>query len=339
MKPISENVVIQIEITNACHLSCANCSRLVGHHKKPFFMTLDEVRSAIKSLYGFPGRIGMMGGEPALHPQFSEICRIYQELIPEKNKRELWTAGYKWQEYYDIIHETFEDDLVHYNDHSLPEEGWHQPLLIAIDDVVDDKEKMWKLIDNCWVQRRWSASVTPKGAFFCEVAAALDHALNGPGGWKVEQDWWKRTPADYEEQKKRCCTRCSASLPLAEIPNNHVSSDMVSAGNLELLSKHGSPKGKAQRVIIVSKADATSYLNSVDEVVPGVRGYLASHPDWRPSEFRTKVWHTPGEGDLSDAEVRKLQRSKTDALPSKGVANKVVAEACANGVAPPKNRP
>jgi MoaA/NifB/PqqE/SkfB family radical SAM enzyme len=62
MKPIKENVVIHIELTNACHLSCANCSRLVGHHAKPFFITLDEVRLAIDSLEGFEGRIGMMGG-------------------------------------------------------------------------------------------------------------------------------------------------------------------------------------------------------------------------------------------------------------------------------------
>ena len=60
MKPISENVVIQIEITNACHLSCANCSRLVGHHRKPFFMTPYQVRDAIRSLDGFPGRIDHM---------------------------------------------------------------------------------------------------------------------------------------------------------------------------------------------------------------------------------------------------------------------------------------
>ena len=168
MKPISENVVIQIEITNACNLSCANCSRLVGHHAKPFFMTVDEVRNAIDSLEGFPGRIGMMGGEPTLHPNFIEICDIYQEMIKEKRKREFWTDGFKWKEYEEKIFQTFDEDLIAYNDHSKPEEGWHQPLLVSIDEVVDDKEKMWKLIDNCWVQRRWSASITPKGAFFCE---------------------------------------------------------------------------------------------------------------------------------------------------------------------------
>ena len=170
MKDIKDNVVIQIEITNACNLSCANCSRLVGHHKKPFFMTLDEVRNAIKSLDGYKGKIGLMGGEPTLHPEFSEICDIYQEMVPDKRRRALWTDGFKWDQYKNKINETFDDDMISYNDHSKPSEGWHQPVLVSINDVVKDKKKMWQLIDNCWVQIRWSASITPKGAFFCEIA-------------------------------------------------------------------------------------------------------------------------------------------------------------------------
>lgn len=331
MKNIKDNAVIQIEITNACHLSCANCSRFVGHHKKPFYMTLEEVETAINSLEGFPGRIGMMGGEPTLHPQFQDICKLYQKLIPNKRKRELWTAGYKWDEYRDIIKETFDEDLVHYNDHSRPEEGWHQPLLVAIDEVVDDKRKMWQLIDNCWVQQRWSASITPKGAYFCEVAAALDHVMEGPGGWLIEKGWWKKTAADYQEQKKRLCLRCSAALPMGEIPNNHLPVDLVSEGNAQYLKDIKSPKAKTHRIQIVSKHDATKYLNSVEHIEIGERGYLKSHPDWRPSEFRTKVWHGPGEGELSAKEVRSMQIKGKDLErisknQVKGLNNKIVAE-------------
>jgi hypothetical protein len=307
MKNISDNVVIQIEVTNACHLSCANCSRLVGHHKKPFYMSLDQIRNAILSLDGFEGRIGLMGGEPTLHPKFKEICEMYRELIPNKRKREFWTAGYKWDEYKEIINITFDNDLVHYNDHSKPDEGWHQPLLISIDEVVDDKRKMWKLIDNCWVQKRWSASITPKGAFFCEVAAALDHAMDGPGGWDITPGWWRKKTSDYNTQKSFACLKCSAALPLDDIPNNHLPVDMISKSNLELLNTNKSPKIKAQRIKIVKKEDAVRYLNSADEVELGERGYLKSHPDWRPSEFRTKAWHGPGEGDLSAKEVRSMQ--------------------------------
>lgn len=87
MKPIYEMKLVQIEITNACHLHCANCTRFVGHHRKSFFMDLDTVVKAIESLEGYRGHIGLMGGEPTLHPQFVDICKIYQEMIPDNHEQ------------------------------------------------------------------------------------------------------------------------------------------------------------------------------------------------------------------------------------------------------------
>ena len=58
MRPLREMTVIQIEITNACSLKCANCTRHVGHHRKPFFMELDYIEKAIDSLEGFEVTLG-----------------------------------------------------------------------------------------------------------------------------------------------------------------------------------------------------------------------------------------------------------------------------------------
>ena len=52
---------------------------------------------------------------------------------------------------------------------------------------MENKEIADELISNCWVQEQWSASITPKGGFFCEVAGSLDHLMNGPGGVKIEK--------------------------------------------------------------------------------------------------------------------------------------------------------
>ena len=46
MRLLREMTVIQIEVTNACSLKCANCTRHVGHHRKPF-MELDYIEKAI----------------------------------------------------------------------------------------------------------------------------------------------------------------------------------------------------------------------------------------------------------------------------------------------------
>lgn len=311
MRPIYEMSVIQIEVTNACHLRCANCTRFIGHHRKPYFMDLGTIEKALDSLEGFPGHVGLMGGEPTLHPDFKDICKLYQEKIPEKGRREFWTAGYKWDEYKNLINETFDEEYIAFNDHSKPDEGQHQPLLIAIDDVVEDKELMWKLIDNCWVQLRWSASITPKGAFFCEVAAAQDRLFNGPGGYPVEKGWWQREPKDFQDQVRRYCPQCSAALPMY-IPNNHETHDSISPGNAKRLREVKSPKFEKGHVIVEDVQKLASYLGDTDGTPGEDRGSFESHPEWHPWCYRSEVWHAPGEGDLSAEEVRALQTGKAN---------------------------
>src|SRR5690349_10770413 len=91
--------VIQIDVADgACHLSCANCTRGIGHRRDASFMSLETIREAIASLDGFEGQIGCMGGEPALHPHFRQVLAIWREMIPDRRKRSLWTSGYKWDE-------------------------------------------------------------------------------------------------------------------------------------------------------------------------------------------------------------------------------------------------
>ncbi|MFH1325861.1 MAG: radical SAM protein [Candidatus Falkowbacteria bacterium] len=241
MIPIYRMPVIHIEITNGCNLQCSQCTRFVGHHPKPFFMDLDMVTKAINSLKGYTGQIGIMGGEPTLHPQFKEICELMQKLVPNKRQRSLWTNGFKWEKYKDIIEQTFDKDLILYNDHKDMEVGKHQPLLVAAEEILDDKELMWRLIGNCWVQWRWAASITPKGGFFCEVAAALDHLFDGQGGFPIESGWWNKNPNEFLDQVKRYCTRCSGAIPMERV-DAHADYDLISKNNADKLKKFGSPK-------------------------------------------------------------------------------------------------
>jgi hypothetical protein len=249
MKPIYDAWLIQIEIANACNIGCANCTRLVGHHRKPYFMDLDFIEKAIDSLEGFKGGIGIMGGEPTLHPQFEEICKLIQRK-GLTHKAGLWTSGYKWNEYKKIIKETFKLGIW-FNDHSDPRQR-HQPILVAISEVIKDKKLMWKLIDNCWVQETWSPSINPKGGFFCEVAAALDLTFNGPGGYPIEPGWWNKTPEEFRDQVERYCPMCGAALPFT-CPSNKEAYDYVSPKNYQRLLKIKSPKALCGRVKIFDR--------------------------------------------------------------------------------------
>lgn len=215
--------VIQIEITNFCPRKCSNCTRFVGLVKKPFFMDFDTFKKSVDSLKDFNKKVplgingiqkvGIMGGEPTCHPKFEEFMEYYCSQIP-KPHRALWTSlGSNYEKHYELIKDTFNTEII--NDH-IGNDSIHQPLLVALQDVVPDKNERKKLIEKCWVNRLWSASITPKGAFFCEIAAALDMVFDGPGGWAIEKNWWKRLASDKDfiEQMERWCNRCGAAIPL-----------------------------------------------------------------------------------------------------------------------------
>lgn len=140
---------------------------------------------------------------------------------------------------------------VYYNDHNDSRQR-HQPILVAVDEVVEDKELMWKLIESCWIQKFWSPSINPKGAFFCEVAAVQDLIFKGPGGYPVELGWWNKTPEEFRDQVERYCPMCGGALPF-ECPSNKETRDLVSPKNYERLIKVGSPKALAGRVEIYDK--------------------------------------------------------------------------------------
>jgi hypothetical protein len=248
MIPLSRMQIIQIDVTNVCMNRCSNCTRFTGHHRRPFFMDMDTFRRAVDSLVDFPGMVGMIGGEPLLHPRFAEMAEYLAERIPEKKRRGLWSTVPKAQgeKYGQLIRDVYGN--LYFNDHSL--NGiLHQPLLVAAHEVVADPDEMWRLIDDCWIQKYWSASITPKGAFFCEVAAAFDMLFDGPGGWPIVPGWWMRRPEDYTDQKERACPRCGCAIPLRRRPSFHCIDD-VSPGNLETLMAIRSPKALRGRVEI-----------------------------------------------------------------------------------------
>ena len=264
MLAIREKKAVQIEVTNACNLQCANCSRFVGHHKEPYFMDIQLVGKAIDSLEGFPGVIGIMGGEPTKHPQFSEICKLVQRKIPME-KRGLWTNGYKWKEYKSLIKKTFANKVL-YNPKDNTQK--HHPMLIAIEEVVEDKHYVQELVNKCWVRTKWAASINPKGCFFCEIAAALDVLFEGPGGHPIEKGWWEKPPQEFDDQIRRYCYRCSGALPFPPV-FLYDNKDYVSIGNYMKLEELKTPKFQDNRVRLIRKYFTREELEELAR-------------DWRP---------------------------------------------------------
>lgn len=99
MEPIYKAWLIQIEITNACTLSCAHCTRAVGHFNKPYFADLEFIEKALQSLKGWERGIGRMGGEATIHPKFPGICELYQQYFPRKQCGLFTSGGKKYEQY------------------------------------------------------------------------------------------------------------------------------------------------------------------------------------------------------------------------------------------------
>jgi len=250
MRPLVNMDTIQIEVTNYCPNSCSNCTRLCGHHEKPYFMPLEEVKKAIDSMVGFERMVGIMGGEPLCHPQFGEICAYLRSVFP-KEQCGLWTTFPKGKEHHRAaIVETFGNIFL--NDHTR-EDVLHGPILVEATKVFPDKFKRDYLIDDCWVQKYWSAAINPHGAFFCEVAAALSMVLDKESpseAWKVEPRWWEKNPIDFIEQQKKYCDLCGAAMPLKKRFSVERVDD-ISEAWVERL-KETSPKIKRKEYVINS---------------------------------------------------------------------------------------
>jgi len=223
--------IICIDVTNKCDLACSNCTRLLENQDAFWEMTPDNFRKALQSLKGYFGVIAMIGGNPCMHRDFEELCRIFQEEVPNKLQRGLWTNNYF--KHRPIIEETFGTFNLNSHGEARAEANlldlhktvsgngalsWfygghseHAPLLTAVKDLFPEKE-MWERISNCDINKEWSASIVQnKGelrVYFCEVAASFDLARNEDHGQPVTDGWWKSVARDFEDQIKRFCPGC-----------------------------------------------------------------------------------------------------------------------------------
>ena len=255
MKPLVQNDTIQIEITNACPLNCANCTRFCGHVEKPFFMELDQFKTAVDSMAGFPHMTGVMGGEPLLHPRFEEMCNYLHSKIPPRQTG-LWSCLPPGKEHYrEVICETFGNIFI--NDHTR-NDIYHHPFLVSAEEIQGlDKWVKWTMIDQCYFQHAWSASINPHGAFFCEIAASLSMLLNMDEAWPVEPGWWTKSPKDYTAQMEKYCLLCGGAMPLQKRIST-TRRDEISPGMIDRI-KHFSRK------IIRGDVDVSDCLMKKDE--------------------------------------------------------------------------
>lgn len=184
--------VIQILITNACDRSCYSCTQGSNLAGKPTIMTLENFEIACSSLVGYFGVVGIFGGNPALHPQFPEICKILSRYIPYE-QRGIWCnnplghaslMSHVFNPAYSnlnvhqdpVAYEEFKKHWPHSRPFGLDQDSRHSPVFGSMIDLGLSEEERWERISTCDINQHWSALIgqfrgEPR-AWFCEIAGA-----------------------------------------------------------------------------------------------------------------------------------------------------------------------
>jgi len=280
MQPIRNAWCANIDITNHCFLSCLYCSRY-NRHLRPDqrkHMSLEQFETALASLENWPNKIGIIGGEPLLHPDFPQITKMIRQKIPAERIGIFTSGGKYYKEYLPYIKRTF--GFCAYNEHNQEQLKMckHQPLTIAIKEAVPDAHLRKLLIDDCWVQRKWCPTINHFGAYFCEVAAAQDALLNeGRNAWPVVPGWWDKGPDEFSDQVAIFCDNCGMAIPMErELILNKT--EKFSPGLLQLF------RDKELMHVTDSDVELFKHSFSLDEIQNNI-------PTWTPGNYR---------GDLVD---------------------------------------
>jgi len=146
--------VMQIMVTRACDRDCYGCTQGSNLGGKPVVMTPEQFDLACQSLKGYPYLVGVFGGNPCVHPQFEELCRILRSYFPQE-KCGLWSNNLRGHGA--VCRRTFRPDMSNLNVHmdraafdemwrdwpearrfikGLDRDSRHSPPFVAMRDVV-----------------------------------------------------------------------------------------------------------------------------------------------------------------------------------------------------------
>ena len=83
-KSIYEGIMIEIHIVNHCNLNCVSCNHF-SPLAKPWFITKDSLQNSLNLIQeNIPNvkHLILLGGEPTLHPDLLELCKIARNIMP-----------------------------------------------------------------------------------------------------------------------------------------------------------------------------------------------------------------------------------------------------------------
>ena len=226
--------VIQVHVTRACDKRCCHCTQGSQLQGRVEFMTPLNFAVAVDSLYDYFGVVGVFGGNPALHPEFPELCRILRGSATPKGRRGLWCNrpfGHAA-----VMRETFDPGISNLNVHrdraawdefkagwpesrpfGLDGDSRHSPVHLSMRDLGIPEPERHARIARCDINQHWSAMIAQIGGelrgYFCEVAGGQAVLRGDPTtGVEIRPGWWKAPMTDFVLQVRRHCHDCGFPL-------------------------------------------------------------------------------------------------------------------------------
>jgi Radical SAM superfamily len=300
--------ILQIMITRACDLSCYHCSQGSNLAGKPVMMTPEQFDKACESLHGYFGVVGMFGGNPAVHPQFGELCKIMRGHFPFE-QRGLWCNNLRGKgadaritfnpahsnlnvHMNSDAHEEFIRDWPESRPYlkGLERDSVHSSPWVSMIDRGIPEEERCNFISKCDINQFWSALIGVfRGelrAYFCEIAYSMAALHQDNPNWAktghpipdtglpVVPGWWRLPMEAYNEQVQTHCHHCG-------IPTRRQGQHALNGDHEEFSETHefiARPKVRDRPVQLVEigglpvrpDRPATQYLPMV---TPGYSGF------------------------------------------------------------------
>jgi hypothetical protein len=284
------NRVVQVDVTSRCDLDCSNCTRALAQHKKPD-MTPDQFERAVLACRDWiireNGVLGIFGGNPCVSKHFPAYAEIIAAHLPERH-RGLWCNNINGHgetirkhfgplSYFNfVVHgqtaaaEEMKRELPWATVHGATAGSKHASIFVAAGDFVKDEDELWRLVDQCDYDIRWSAIVMQEapdwqtlGGYSCEIAGT--HArVNGKAlGVPIEPGWLDLLEESFRHQYDFACRRCGGCLKLdgaADLP----AVDQYSKANANIVKLTVSKRRAMELVAtapgVGAAADPTDYL-------------------------------------------------------------------------------
>ncbi len=287
--------ILQIHVTRACDKACFGCTQGSNLGGRPVMIAVDEFETAVRSLWGYFGVVGIFGGNPAMHPHFDELCEVLRRYVPLE-QRGLWCNHPQGKGA--TIRKTFNPAVSNLNVHEdreafdefardwpecrpylkgLDTDSRHTPPFVAMRDVIPDEAERWKLIADCDINRNWSAmicTVPGRGlrAYFCEIAAAQAMLHAGDPAWpdtglEVTPGWWQQPMSTFADQVRLHCHACGIPLRRFGQLANGGEFEEASATHVDIIKSK--VRGRRVELVAVENVGGRTLKRSTDYIQNG----------------------------------------------------------------------